>query len=39
MNCNKCGGAAQQGPDGSWLCPQCGPISKTTPDPQIGSAE
>lgn len=27
MNCPSCGGPAQQGPDGSWTCPQCGPIS------------
>lgn len=27
MQCPRCGGGAQQGPDGSWLCPQRGPIA------------
>jgi hypothetical protein len=36
VNCTKCGGAGQQGPDGSWLCPLCGPISGTAPAPTVG---
>ena len=31
VNCTKCGGAAQQGPNGEWLCPQCGPVSGAVP--------
>lgn len=34
MNCPNCGGQAQQGPNGEWTCPQCGPVSGAAP-PEI----
>jgi hypothetical protein len=38
MQCPNCGGSAQQGPDGSWSCPQCGPISHKALGLSVGSA-
>jgi ribosomal protein L37AE/L43A len=35
VQCPRCGGTAQQDPDGSWSCAQCGPVSgaATAPPP------